>query len=64
MTLYLSMYFIIIHSSNFEYSLSVNILLYKGKNKVCRIFICYCELKLKTDKRPIKKLRMYVQVQW
>ena len=39
------MYFIIIHSGNFEYFFSVKQMLYKGKNKVCCIVLCSCELK-------------------
>ena len=56
------MYFIIIHSSNFDGFLSVKMILDKKKNKVCCIVICYYELKLKNIKRPIKKLKPEVQV--
>ena len=56
------MYFIIIHSINFDGFLSVKMILDKKKNKVCCIVICYYELKLKNIKRPIKKLKPEVQV--
>ena len=56
------MYFIIIHYSNSEYFLSVDKILYKGKNNVCCIGICYCELKLKNKNNTIKKLKTDVGV--
>ena len=56
------MYFIIIHSINIEELLSAHIILYKGKKKVCCIAICYREIKLKNDKRPVKKFNTDVQV--
>ena len=56
------MYFIIIRYSSLDDFLSINRMLYKGKNKVCCIIICYCELKLKKDKRPIKQLKKDIQV--
>ena len=57
------MYFIIIYSSNFYNFLSVNIIFDKDtKTRVCCIIICYCELKQKKDKIPIKQLRKDDQV--
>ena len=34
----------------------------KGKNKLCCIIICYCEIKLKNEKRYINILRIDVHV--
>ena len=48
------MYFIITNSNNFEDFLYVTKSCMKGKNKVRCIVICYCELKLKIIKVPLK----------
>ena len=56
------MYFMLIHSSVSNIYFLLTECCIKGKNKVCCIIICYCELKQKIYKIPVKHLRTDIQL--